>query len=285
MAKNLVFITSHVINHNIIREYKKYLNIKNHDIIFCLDNSNGRFSNKKEPIQELEFYGEKVKCFLFDYDMHKQFKLPDYTNGEDRSFRNIMWYNCDYRFYYVKPFFPSYDYYWQSEYDIYCNGDSYGPFFEKYKDNNKDILISYLNKYPHNSDWCWSHRIDWIYKDIQFYTSFFPLTRLSAEAVDFLYQRRLEHIELFEQSNEKTKRWIHCEAFCPTELLNNNFTGDRIDENIRLMEWNIFGDDFAVRNNKLYHPIKWDYYDRIKKLEAENEALKQQIRDMVIIKR
>ena len=284
MAKNLVFITSHVINHNIIREYKKYLNITNHDIVFCLDNSNNRFSNKKEPIQELEFYGEKVKCFLFDYDMHKQSKLPDYTNGEDRSFRNIMWYNCDYRFYYIKPFFPDYDYYWQSEYDIYCNGDSYEPFFNKYKDDTKDILISNFDIFPHNPHYCWSHQIKGPCRDFLFYTSLFPLTRLSKEAVDFLYEKRLEHVEIYEKSEARAKRWMPCENFCPTELLNNNFTGGRLDENISLGDWNIFGDDFAVRNNKLYHPIKWDYYDRIKKLEAENEALKRQIRDISINK-
>ena len=273
MAKNLIFIKSHIMNHNIIEEYQKYLNIDNYDVIFALDNTEQRFSKKTEVIQELDFYGTKVKCFLFDENVHKLFNLPNYTEDGDESFCKIMWYNADYPFYYVKHYFPDYDFYWQVEFDVFCSGDSYKFFFDEYS-SSEDLIACYIEKLE-NNDWYWSKNADWCYKDVPLYKSFYPIVRLSNRAIDFLRKRKIEIGKIYSQSHVKNKRWLHCELFTPTELINNNFTWRSIDNQKIYFEetFDICDDSFTKKDNILYHPIKYNYLKRIKKLEEENNSL------------
>lgn len=263
-------------NHNIINEYKKHLNIENYDVIFALDNTGQQFSDSEDYIQELEFYGVKVKCLLFNEKLNNDLKLPYYPDFEDVNFAKIMWYNCDYPFYYVKHFFPEYDFYWQIEFDIFCNGDSYCYFFDEHN-NNVDFIATYVDK-VNSLDWPWAQKTNWYYKDIQLYRCFYPIVRLSSAAVDFLYNKRLELGSKYALSDDKDKRWLHCEVFTATELINNHFSYKCIEnQHIHLEEYDITDDIFTTRDNKLYHPVKYNYVRRMKKLEAENLQISKEL--------
>ena len=176
MPKTLIFISTHIINNAVISEYKKMLKVENADCILAIDNTNLKipFENR---ITEKEFFGTQVKCFFFDKDVHNEINLPWFTEkNHTNNFAEVMWHNSDYRFYYVKKYFPDYDYYWQFEYDIYCNGDSYQPFFDKYSDRKEDLLILNFREEKHNGEWFWSYnRTDWLYKDKKIYGGFFPI--------------------------------------------------------------------------------------------------------------
>lgn len=59
--------------------------------------------------------------------------------------------------------------------------------------------------------------ITWIYnKDMLTYGYIFAISRLSSSAIEFLYNKRLEHAYIFEKSTQIDKRWLNCEFFTPT---------------------------------------------------------------------
>ena len=287
---NLILFTTHVINKAVISEYKKFLNIPGYDCILVIDNEKLKLEpeysklpqqsiNYKYVVQK-EFFDCNILCLLFDKSLHDKLKLPHYAKHfRNASFIWITWYNADYRFYYAKNFFPNYDYYWQFDYDVFMNGPSYKPFFDKYENNDEDLLITKYRPETKNSSWMWTKNIDWIYDDnVQLYGSFFPISRLSNRAVDFLYKKRLEHAELFSkvEASEDT-HWVICEEFVPTELKLNGYTCGNIDEaNVRLKEYDLSEDRiFECPDNKLYHPVKGGFIKRIENLKKQIEKTKK----------
>ncbi len=268
-SDTLKFISTHLINRNIINEYLK-LSKSGGDTILCIDNTNLNIQSDS-PVCEKEFFGIKVKCFLFDINIHKKLNLPNYYLSEEtEDFGKIMWYNADYRFYYVKEYFPDYKYYWQLDYDIYCNGESYKPFFDKYKNRNTHLLICGFRGLLKDSAWCWTHKLDWIYDDkADLYGSFFPVCRLENNAIAYLYKKRLEQAEKFKSYiGCENALWTHCELFVPTELIDGGFKCNAIiEEKIDLQKGYCQGDEcFYTKDNLLYHPYKGIFKRKILKI-------------------
>lgn len=256
--------------------------VKDIDCILAIDNSNLNIETNG-GVEEKEFFGTKVKCLFFDENLNNKLNLPYYyENRVANSFSEVMWFHSDYRFYYVKHILPDYDYYWQFEYDIYCNGDSYSDFFKKYINLQGDLLICDLRQDTIKGDWYWSHGIEWAYDKI--YGSFFPICRLSSQAIDFLYNKRFERFEQYlKLENNDNSRWLFGELFVPTELINNNYTASSINEKyVSSVNWNKeydLNEDrfFEKPDNLLYHPVKGQLVNRIRKLTEENNELKKQI--------
>lgn len=284
--KNLVFLSTHILTKGVISEYKKLLNIDGYDVVLAIDNTNLKLEANSR-IAEFEFFDTKVKCFLFDENLSKELNLPFFASGKiDQNFSAVMWYNSDYRFYYVKKFFPDYEYYWQIEYDVFCNGKSYEPFFKKYDNDNKDLLIINYQDSELNSEWCWTNNIEWIYdKNTKIKKSLFPISRLSNKAIDFLYNQRLKHKEIYK--NNVNNNWVFCELFVPTELFNNGFECGRICEpNIFLEPEFDLNEDriFETPDNLLYHPIKGNFIEKIQNYKNEIKTLNKRIKDLERIK-
>ena len=268
MDKNLLFISTHKIKESVISEYNKLTASGNYDCLLLIDNTNLHLPFQSRICQK-EFFGKKVNCFIFDNKLHEELNLPYITyNKLNSTFSEVMWYNADYRFYYIKNFLPNYDYYWQFDYDIFCNDKSYEKFLNKFNKAENDLLITSFRQETKNSEWFWTNHIDWIYDDmVSIYGSFFPICRLKNKTIDFLYHRRLEQAEIFKKSRDKDKRWLNCEIFVPTELMNNNFLCGNIDEpNVTLDEIDL--NEIRVFENPdgaMYHPIKGDYINRLNK--------------------
>lgn len=279
--RTLAFISTHVINRAVISEYRKLSKVSGCDCILVVDNTSLQIP-WTSPVMEKEFYNTKVKCFFFDKTLHDALHLPWYAqNRKTGQFSEIMWYNSDYRFYYVRKIFPGYDYYWQFEYDIFCNGDSYQPFFDTYARQTEDLLVLKFRKEQLNGKWYWSKSVDWIYKDLPIYGSFFPIARLTGKAVDFLYERRLKQEEIYRSlPDSKNAEWPFCELFVPAELVNNGFTAASMEE--KQITWNMEYDLTEVRlfehpDNLLYHPVKGQFIEREQKLKAENTSLTKKV--------
>ncbi len=271
-SKTLAFISTHIINKAIISEYKKMAKVPGLEVILVIDNTNLKY-DIKERVTVKNFYNTDVKCFFFDFDVHKDLGLPSisyYDKTDD--FGQIMWYNADYRYYYVKKYFPDYDYYWQFDYDVFCNSNSYSSFFDKYENDCSDLLICNYRKVIKDGPWFWTTKLDWIYgNEIQLYRSLFPVCRLSAGAIDFLKEKRVEHKKIFFNSKlkKRKKRWLNCELFVPTELSNNGFCCAPIyEEFVRFSpEYDLSLDRiFEEPDGKLYHPVKGDFLKRLEDL-------------------
>ena len=104
----LAFISTHIINEAVISEYKKLAASDNIDALLIIDNTNLKIQHNSR-IEEQVFFNEKVKCFLMDSALNTELNLTNwYEFGQEVHFPKSMWYNSDYRFYYVRKYFPDY---------------------------------------------------------------------------------------------------------------------------------------------------------------------------------
>ncbi len=285
--KNLVIMPTHIINRGIVDEFSK-LKCAGNDCILFLNNVKKVIENtennlSKQNTAELDLWQEHLKCFVMDEEVFKDMNLPYFPKVKKQAdiIDKIMWYNCDYQFYIIKKYFPQYDYYWRIEYDVFCNGKTYKPFFDKYENNKDDLLISDYRKESKDSGWYFSKNVDWLYgDDTPLWAGFYPVVRLSSDAIDFLYKKRQEHWEIFNKAKkpkktlldrilkkDKSKHWPICELFTATELKNNGFSASNIDEEnikstppLNLNENRIF----LREDYKLYHPVKTSETIKIK---------------------
>ena len=286
MKKTLAFISTHIINPAVISEYNKLSKVKDIDCILLIDNMCVKYEFENR-IQEVEFLGTKVKCLFFDEKLNNEMNLPPFSwSKTEASFKDIMWYNADYRYMYARKYFPDYDYYWQFDYDVYCNGTSYEPFFSKYSNRDEDLLICDYREEKREGQWFWSKDVGWIYPQDTIIASFFPISRLSGNAIDYLYNRRIEQAKIYKDIPDKShSRWLFCEIFVPTELKLANFKCDGIYEKyVSEKAWNVEFDLndrlFERPDNLLYHPIKGDFINRLKKLKDENRLLQERIKEL-----
>jgi len=259
--KDLVVFRCHYIDDSIISEFKK-LSDSVSDCILLFDNHNKIIdSDNKENLITLKTPEGNFNVFLIDEQILEEFNLPYYTDDPNNTdFGKVMWYNSDYPQYIVRKYFPKYDYYWLIECDVFCNGKSYKPFFKKYKHNKSDLIIKDYRPIHSDSDWWWQYKTEWCYNNTPLYGSLFPVVRISGDAIDFLYKKRLEQADLFNKVKENTdNRWIFCELFIATELTNNNFKCQDLDEPfIRYLPvYNLNKERiFEKPDFRLYHPVK-----------------------------
>ena len=261
--KTLIFFKTHFLSKAVISEYKKIkssLN-ENEELILFIDN-NSKFLSESENanlVQDLEIENTLVKCFISNNFILKNLNLPIDIDECNPKASKVMWYCSDYPFYIIKNYLPEYDFYWSIEYDVFCNGNSYRIFLDKYE-SDSDLIVSDYRNLNNEFDWHWQYNSDWIYADTPKFGCFFPVVRLSAKAIDFLYNKRIEQGEFYKRFETKVGAyWPFCELFVPTELSNNGFKIQNLDtENLRfapvynLSVERIFEDpDF-----KLYHPVK-----------------------------
>ena len=257
MNRTLLVLATHFIDEAVISEYRKMKNTPNVDAVLMIDNTNPKIEFKNR-IENKIFFDTSVQCFFVDSKLHEELKLPYFTFNGVGNFGQNMWMNGDYRFYFAKKNFPNYDYYWIVEYDVFCNAENYAGFLDRFKSNLADLLITNFRAEPENSTWYWRRGLEWIYTNTQIYGGLLPIVRLSAHAVDFLYKRRLEHKEIFQNSTDRGKRWIFCELFVATELMNSGFSCESIDEpNVILQNFYLNDERFFLQpDNHLYHPVK-----------------------------
>ncbi|WP_281526693.1 hypothetical protein, partial [Campylobacter avium] len=275
MQKTICFLRTHKINEAIISEFTKMQNC-GVDCAIILDNTNNIVDDdKKERLKELEFYGVKASCVLLYYE--------DYIKLGFYNFDNVaynFWFNVDYAVYIAKSYFEGYDYYWSLEYDCFLNAPNYKDFFDFYKKDDADFIISHFRKESLNGSWWPSHDISWAYDEKEnLHGCLFSNERYSARFLEHLYEKRKEFSNKFLKYNGK-KAWLHPEVMSATEAVKNgfkvrNYTDDGhyvnvpgggyeniingkkvilIPGDINLNENRLF----LKPDNKMYHPIKDD---------------------------
>jgi len=167
---------------------------------------------------------------------------------------------------YFWTLYPDYDYYWLIEDDVLYNGD-WNSFFERFKDNDADLVSTYFSSYQEVPHWHWWKALT-TEKEVPYdhrRRTFYPICRFSAQALSYLDQRlkRGDH--------------GHGEVLVPTLLYLHGFSfheiGSPEDATI------IPSTDKAVGNNNtgsfryrpiikqneikgeyLFHPVKEDHF-------------------------
>lgn len=271
MNKNLVFMRTHYLNDAVISEYSKLYSSLNreYDCILFVDNHANflNITSDSNPLITIKINNKSINSLVYNKTIHDELQLPYYTETPyNEDLGSVMWYCSDYPLYIVRKYFPDYDYYWSFENDVFCNGNSYKKFFKNHCKDNSDLIISHYRS-TDNEDWFWKYKTEWCgYNINEIYGCLFPVVRISAKAIDFLYQKRLNHANRFksllennETNFEDNNRWIFCEAFVATELTNNNFKCKLLDEPYLryLPVYNLNVERiFEKPDFRLYHPVK-----------------------------
>ena len=114
----------------------------------------------------------------------------------------------------------------------------------------------------------------------------FPVVRLSAGAIDFLYRRRKELSRKFREEKIENAQWPNCELFVPTELCNSGFASSDLNEEFVRFTPNFYLNDircFEKPDNRLYHPVKYigkDILQEIEILKTKLKMMEADLRDM-----
>lgn len=284
--KTLVIYKTHVMNRHIFSEYKK-LSRSGYDILLVVDNRANVFPHSGFDIGFTRWNLIFLHYFLTEEKHYQDLALPLISfRGFDNDLGRVLWTNSDYTIYLVRKTFPNYKYYWQFDYDCYFNGLDYSTFFTNYERNTEDLLICRFRESA--PEWVWHNKSDWVYKNVKKYMSFFPIVRLSAEASDFLYKKRLEHGKIFEGLYDPgcpdgEVRIIFSEMFVPTELMNNHFSCASlpamrgVGANEKTINELFYGQKkFLHHDNAMYHPIKDDkYLDILKEVQIQPGSMGQ----------
>ncbi|HFU2596660.1 TPA: hypothetical protein ACH5K9_000621 [Campylobacter jejuni] len=277
--KTLLFMSTHVINECVIREFHK-MQKSGYDCILVVNNESNIIKQQGNYILEDTFFDIRVKLLVLDKTIIAKLNLPmyEYFNKNNQSLGKCLWYNSDYFHYVVSYFFPHYDFYWNFSYDVYLNNDNYYKYLKLYENNNEDLLISKYRKVELRSKWCWTNDIEWIYnQNDSLFGSLWTVARMSRQLICFLVTKRIEHGVIFSKTNSKQK-WLLCEIFAPTECIRGGFTaGVLINDKmgpgeIDLNNTRLF-DDF---DNCLYHPIKGNFLERLRKVNENIKTLQKQ---------
>ena len=148
-------------------------------------------------------YGN-IKTLIFSKNIVEDLKLT-HTN-------DMQWRFGDYCLYIVNDFLSknniTFDYLWMVEPDVLVT-EEFSELIKVFSENDTDFLCSYLDKAT--SDWMW-YKYKKDFSNSIIYRTFFPLIRVSARTVDFLYNSRVNNPTL---AND--------EVFVATTISNNNF--------------------------------------------------------------
>ena len=276
--KTLAFMQTHIINDGVISELKKLKAAQNQhlEVAVFLDNSQFALKDKgKIPMQEVLLGGEKFKVLFCYEDTLRAFKLPFNANFEQNvSMAKSLWHNGNYSFYIMRHYFADFDFYWHFDYDVFYNDKDYTSFFECYKDDTTDLIVSNFHKLPPKSDWPWINGTEWLYKQDELCACFYPAPRMSARLVDMLYQKRLKHAKMFAKPSIQRKRWANNELFTATECVKMGFSASTLKnhDKMNLDEIDLNTTRLFEKPDKcLYHPVKGEFLKRLEIASGKDE--------------
>lgn len=122
----------------------------------------------------------------------------------------VLWYNADYALYALRRALPGMALYALVEYDAVINID-FGSLLEVARERQLDLVTSGIA--PATPDWFWTQYVAHFYEKPL--GSFLPIIIISARAIDFLLQKRLEMVKPIISDFHD---WPFCEAFIPSAL-------------------------------------------------------------------
>lgn len=170
---------------------------------------------------------------------------------------DVGWRCGDYGFYIARRSFPDAEHLWMIDYDVRLTGDA-RRFFEVIGSRGDlDFVAPKLQ--PADDGWWWSKYL--VSSDARPWRCFFPVIRLSAHAVEALYEKRRAH----SRQLSRVAMWPNDEGFVATTLVNTGLTradlndfGHRFYDDATFSYKNVIdGDnvDCHTGSPELLHPV------------------------------
>ncbi|WP_298421995.1 hypothetical protein [Rhodoblastus sp.] len=147
------------------------------------------------------------------------FNNDDLTRLELATPQRVGWLCGDYFFYVAREHLTSHHYFWIIEPDVIINADHLSTFFQHFNAISDDLLaISLAPRFKH---WSWHDAMSEYVPKV--YGCLFPILRLSANAVDYLYRKRKLMSHDYLTTNKDIEKIPNDEAVVASYLVNNNF--------------------------------------------------------------
>ena len=138
-----------------------------------------------------------------------------------RIFPGVGWQCGDYAYYAARKALPDFDFAWMIEPDVGFTFPRLADFFDLFADQTADLLAPHFG--PRGDWWYWFASMAPFVGVDRVFGSAFPITRLSARAVDALLTRRAALLSRL--APDAPPRAIpNDEAFCASTLVNAGFS-------------------------------------------------------------
>lgn len=159
---------------------------------------------------------------------------------------DFAWKCGDYGYYLARRRHPDVEHWWMIEYDVRFAGGDLAEFFAFFDaQRSADLVAPHL--LPADADWFWTRTLR--SRDARPYRCLFPVTRLTARAIDAALAKRVEH------SGNRFRRliWPNDEAFVATTL---------VHAGLECRDFNSFGRTFYTSETFTFtEPIDGDAFD------------------------
>lgn len=189
---------------------------------------------------------------------------------------DFAWRCGDYGFYLARHLFPAETHYWMIEYDVRISGDAARFFATCATHPGVDLLAADVR--PTARDWWWCANV--AASDVQPHRCFFPVVRLSAQAVDILAAKRRAH------SRRAFRRmlWPNDESFVATaavaaglSIADLNSLGERFYDGETYSYTNVLDGELFVADDaepRLHHPVLFgeDLARKLRRLRDDHSA-------------
>lgn len=201
--KQVLIVRSHEITENVghLLEKAQHLNFP---VFLAVDETKTDISSP---------YASKVSLNIEKIESLRLPAVPD-----------CFWMLGDYVFYVCRNELPPFDYYWMIEQDVHVNFDNMQRFFDLFANNKEDFLAPELEKID-PSWWSWTQTMEPFVG--QTWRCFFPVTRISGRAIDYLYHRRKSTFSYISNRLAKSGHILRVpndEAFVASELCEAGFS-------------------------------------------------------------
>jgi hypothetical protein len=196
--RTLLILRAHKADSDTFAAYDRYCGLRSADVVICCDERDGAVD-----------MGGRSKL-AWDRDTLTALGLFAHPR--------CGWRCGDYAYYVTRAARPDYDRYWLVEPDVLINVEHLDAAFDQLNGGDADFLAARFSVRDERWEWARTmrHRYDKVYGCI------FPLTRLSAGAIDHLHAAR--RAALVPELQEAFANWPNDEVFVATELCNHGFT-------------------------------------------------------------
>ena len=169
---------------------------------------------------------------------------------------DVGWLCGDYGLYLARRRFPGISHFWMIENDVRIEGDAPSFFAACGMRPEIDLLVARYR--PSEPDWWWNATL--AARDITPYRCFFPVVRMSAQAIDLLYAKRRRQSGIY----SRRMAWPNDEGFVATTIAQstlravdlNDVVTDCYDDETYTFEELIDGTALPETDGpKLFHPV------------------------------
>jgi len=226
---------------------------------------------KTETSFDLVFIADERNYKIDSFDLIDKYGIDDEWVRSNGLYCASDWgWKCgDYFYYRAQQQFPQYDFYWMIEPDVLINFDNLNDFFSLIPPNN-DVDFIATDIAPSDGTWYWAPKMS-AWTRNQIYKTFYPLTRLSTDAIDYLLSaRRALSSEFINGLAISTDLhdwdWPNDEVFTATTLMNGAFTSLDLRQALTKTCGNFSFrhryphsvKSIAIESGRVYHPVLSD---------------------------